>query len=205
MKGLIMIKVNIILLVAMFLGVSGYSSYLASAANDGGTPSKGAEDASLLSRQQAERMAQDRRQIIAQLLAIAQKKISPEDRTPSSPQVLAIGLLGDYRAEEAVAFLIANIELFVAQTSDELVPGANYPCAAALVKIGLPSVKGILNRLDSVATEKELKLFATVIRLVDGDEVGLLRIEHATTKATEKSKDNLAALMKIYKNKEFQY
>ncbi len=158
------------------------------------------------SKEEANELLRQRKQQISQLLRIAQLP-NVETRLThgglSSPQLLAIGLLGEFRSEEAVGILIERITFFVPCPSAETTPAACYPCARALVEIGLPSVKGILKRLDSPVTEQEMKLFATVVWLVDGDEIGLLRLENALKYATTKSQKNLETFVEAFRAKKW--
>jgi len=157
----------------------------------------------LLSETKADRLAtakailDERRRLVEALLSIASKE-EPKAEL-HSPKAVAIELLGQMRAEEAVDFLLLNITYQAPYINWELQLAAGYPCVNALENIGLPSVKGVLARLEQPATEKELDLFAKVIKLVDGDDIAAMRVEMAAKTATGKKKENLRELLKILK------
>ena len=90
---------------------------------------------------------------------------------------LAINLLGEYRATEAVDFLAKHVSYEVPSILREYHPLDGYPSAKALVKIGNPSIEGIHRRLATPCNEKEVELFAYIIYLIDGDAVGMSRLQ----------------------------
>jgi len=191
------------------IGVIGLVSLLivASVFSDQGNSVKGAtraveqenSNATFLTKERADALLRERRQNIEQLLAIAQKQVSRDNVSPNSPQVLSVELLGEYRADEAAAFLVSQITLFAPATSDDMVLASGYPCVRALVKIGLPGIKAIFERLERPASNEEMKLFVTVIRLVDGNEIGLMRLEQALKAAKGESRKNVETLTKMFK------
>jgi len=180
---------------------------VASVFSDQGNSVKGAtraveqenSNATFLTKERADALLRERRQNIEQLLAIAQKQVSRDNVSPNSPQVLSVELLGEYRADEAAAFLVSQITLFAPATSDDMVLASGYPCVRALVKIGLPGIKAIFERLERPASNEEMKLFVTVIRLVDGNEIGLMRLEQALKAAKGESRKNVETLTKMFK------
>ena len=114
---------------------------------------------------------------------------------------LAVNLLGDLRAIDAVPILIKNIEFRGPGGQLENIRAAQYPCVRALAKIGAPSIKGIIERLGQGVTEKELRLFATICRLVDNDELAIARIQLALNKESfPPRKENLEKLLKLLKD-----
>ncbi len=116
----------------------------------------------------------------------------------------AISLLGDYRAVEAVSFLVKNVDLEANTINLSLVAFANLPSVNSLIKIGNPSVDAILNyaRQDSEISEHKLRLFAYVIRSIDGTDVGLYRLQLASKSATGTQKINLLNLIDVYNRNE---
>ncbi len=204
-----MMKMNRVLSIVACVSIGLCTSHAFPDVSDGSghMTEPGTLDGAAPSNEWAANMREERTRVVKQLLAIAQAKKMPEKRrlSPSSPQVLAIELLGEYRAEEAVEFLVDNITMYAPGLSiDEDGPAIGYPCVHALVNIGLPSVKEILKRLNFSVTEKELRLYNTVIWMVDGD-VGLLRLENALKHATEKNRANLKTLIRMHKAKEWQF
>lgn len=151
----------------------------------------------------AQSLLSSRDTLIVGLLSIAKQ---PEKKgVLYSGKELAIELLGTYRATEAVPVLIENIKFQTAGKTLELVVAGGYPCVKALANIGTPSLTGIVNRLSKPATETELKLFATVFRLVDGDELAILRAELALKKAEGQQKKNLEQLVELLKTKQWYF
>jgi hypothetical protein len=151
----------------------------------------------------AKAMEDVRAQTIASLLRIADVKTSSPGF--QSARELAIQLLGEYRAVQAVPLLVKEIALCVPAIIDSDVSAAGYPCVQALVKIGIPSLEGILKRLDETAGETEFKLFATVFRLIDGEELAIIRAELALKKAEGQQKKNLEQLVELLKAKQWYF
>ena len=192
--------------VCVSMGLLALSAPVSSGAGEGLSEKEGGPaDMAGLSERQADQMRQDRKRIIQRLLSVAQEKTPERELSPTSPQVLAIGLLGEYRAEEAVDLLVRNIELFVPRSSFELIPASSYPCVRSLARIGLPALAGILRQLEGDVTTKQTRLFATVVMLIDGEKMGLVRLEDALKNATGKKLSNLQTLVKMYKAGEWQY
>lgn len=122
----------------------------------------------------------------------------------------AFDLLGNYRAEKAVEFLANNVTLAVNNVQFDYVPLGLYPSARALIQIGNPSVQEILRRMKPLGEgaeydQRDLHLFAYVIRQVDGDEVGLFRLQQAAKSAQGTHKLNLLNLIDIYKRNESEF
>lgn len=81
-------------------------------------------------------LLKERQEIIAGLIKIA------EDRPDKAfqkgdPRLLAISLLTDYSAEDAVPFLLKNIERLPVDVKQPKL--SDYPCVNALIKIGKPA------------------------------------------------------------------
>lgn len=163
-------------------------------------------------------LSSDRHGLIKQLLEIAQKDREDQDHFSydkfNVPQDMAIQLLGDYRAAEAANFLVRCISLEGegSRFSDSVL--GIYPSVRALVQIGQPSINAIFFRLSPIEhlvdtnplNERDFHLFAYVIRQIDGDEVGLFRLQLALKNATpEKQKGNFNNLIEIYKRKEDEF
>jgi hypothetical protein len=144
----------------------------------------------------------DRANLVNALKQMVEQEEISKDNSTGSKQ-LAIELLGVYRVPDAANLLIKNIEYKVFSISLEDVPAAAYPCVHALAKIGNPSLQGILERLGQPVTDQELKLFATVFRLVDGDDLAIMRAELAIKKAEGQQKENLVRLVTLLKQKQW--
>jgi len=134
--------------------------------------------------EKAEIQARERR--IQALLTIAQK----QDKKPQfyGSRLYAIRLLGEYRAAQAVDFLVENVSLNLPALASESFLGG-HECARALIQIGNPSIEGISRRLSKPCEELEIKLFAYVLGAIDGKEISKHRLELA-----EKEAENLATV-----------
>ena len=147
----------------------------------------------------ASRVLSDRSTTIKTLIQLAgAKEEKPQWRGPKD---LAVELLGEYRATEAIDLLVKDVSYRVPAISpadDSLV---GYTCAKALIEIGSPSVQAIVRCLQQPAKEKELMLFAHVIRRIDGEDVGLFRLEAALKETPLGAKKNIESLIEIYKAK----
>ena len=143
--------------------------------------------------------------LVAELIFVVES--SDKKLAVNSSAEFAVLLLGDLRAVDAVPVLIKNIEFRGPGKTGEPTPAAGYPCVHALAKIGGPAVTSIIERLGKPATENELKLFATVVRMVDGKELALARIDLAL-KDNEKyppRKENLEKLLALLNDKTWPF
>lgn len=91
-------------------------------------------------------------------------------------KLLAVMLLGDMRAASAVDVLLDNLTFHPpGLVSTELDRLAAYPCAGALVRIGEPSMDGILRRLDRKYSDVEITLLSQIVARVLQPKPGLAR------------------------------
>lgn len=133
---------------------------------------------------------------------LAKDKLTFSDSVKLESRISLFGLL---RAEQATSLLVQNVTRRTVGLMLEARAFADFPSVDALIQIGNPSVHEILRRMKpqiSTATEypeRDLHLFAYVIRQVDGDEVGLFRLELEAKRATGTHKLNLLNLIDIYK------
>lgn len=163
-------------------------------------------------------LGKSRQDAIERTLKIAERDVIRLLEAPPRRRLLvmfpdlyqAIQMLGNYRAVEAVNFLIRNVSLRSGATQYDYTPLGDFSCVHALIKIGNPSIAGILRRLSPVGNvvdpnllnEQDLHLFAYIIREIDGHEVGLFRLEEALKGASGANQQNLLKLIEIYKRKE---
>ena len=149
----------------------------------------------------------ERKRSVNELLQLVEVEAKKKERKFSETRKLEAGirLLGEYRALQAVEFLVDHIDLKGTGATLELTPLVSYPVVGALVEIGNPARDRILEKLSppmSDATEipeRKLHLYSYVIRRIDGDEVGLYRLQLAEKQATGTHKINLLNLIDIYK------
>lgn len=146
-------------------------------------------------------------------LEVAQAELKKTKRSmPDSMRLrFAISLLGKYHSEEAIEFLVDNVGMKVNGMSLALVAFGNYPFVTAAIETGNSSVQEILRRMKPLVStspeypERDLHLFAYIIRQVDGDEVGLYRLRLAAKDAQGTHKINLINLIDIYKLNEDEF
>ncbi len=158
-------------------------------------------------------MSKTRSENIIKLLSFAQEQMKPEERqkpkslTAHMALTSSIRLLGEYKATEAIDFLLDNVSETFFDVSLSLNSLMGRPTVQALVNIGAPSVRRIIERLQnplqkSEVDERQLREFATIIRQVDGNEVGLFRLQQAAKNAEGTGKVNLLNLIEIYNRNE---
>lgn len=121
---------------------------------------------------QAKSQIQNRRDLVVEIEGIAKEFVV--DRTRFGSAKSAISLLGELQAIESVPFLVENLTFKVfykrtkrLQTIDDL-----YPCAGALVKIGLPSIDALFARIEGTDNETAMRVAAFVVARVLGDNAG---------------------------------
>ncbi|MCI0421584.1 MAG: hypothetical protein L0312_20555 [Acidobacteria bacterium] len=149
----------------------------------------------------AEKIAKDRREMIAQLLELAQQNAGSKELRGTKE--LAIDLLGEFRAVEAVEFLIRDVEFSPPSLRGELSRLGAYPSARALVNIGNQSGEEILAFVHPQVSDKAIKLYAQVIRQVDGAEVGRCRIQKALEgNITSDKRAALEKLLRVFEKNE---
>lgn len=148
------------------------------------------------------RLEAQRQKTVDSLLRVAQ---SPQD-TPEADRrkLAAVRMLGRYRAYGACGFLVREIEYSSPWMDNRLHVLRDYPAARALVDIGSPSYHAILSRLSGAVSDRELRLFAFVVKLIDGKEIGLARLELSLrTERLEQRARNLSRLIELYKTIDF--
>ena len=149
----------------------------------------------------ADKTTSDRRRLVSELLTLAQQTSAASEK--QGTKELAIGLLGEYRAEEAAAVLVREIEFAPPSISLDESPLNRYPAARALIRIGEPSVQEIMAYVHPEVGEKAMKLYAQVIRQVEGAEEGRFRISHALEgNLTGGKKAALEQLLRVYDKNE---
>lgn len=140
-----------------------------------------------------------RKQILENRKVLIEKliELASEDRPGDAPGAsretkhVAIVLLGDLRATEAVGVLFDNLsylnfwEPWQFKYADI---GDGYPAAQSLVKIGMPAVPGCIERLKSSEDETIRKNCYWVIREVLGRELGRFIITKAVGAETDPEK-----------------
>ncbi len=145
------------------------------------------------------------------LLVLAQVKEN-KDQTIEMPyrgtKELAIELLGKIKAVEAIPFFVKNVSYPVLYDRYEYNPIQGYPCSRALIAIGSSCYPEIRNHLKRPLEDIELKLFAYIIRSIDGHEIGQARlelfrreVENLATVDGENQRKNIDRLLEWYKTR----
>ncbi|MHC4500647.1 MAG: hypothetical protein ACYS21_16235 [Planctomycetota bacterium] len=159
------------------------------------------EEAAEVIRKQQEQLVAGLVEIAGQEVpAAAAKGVTESEYAQRHSRYLAIGLLGDLRAREAVSVLTASIQFCGADIMVDggfLELGEVYPAAGALAKIGMPSIDPTMKKL-GMYDEEGLgrKLCCWVINKVLGHRLGKLRVEMAVERARDaKVKKNLESAL----------
>jgi hypothetical protein len=130
------------------------------------------------------------------LLAVAEAGIDG-NQIKTESGLYAIRLLGEYRAVEAVPFLLMNVMAGSVDTYELTVFGG-YACAESLVKIGKPASEACVTRLAlPTATAREASVLAQVIKQVEGKEIARQRMLLAISE--EKAPKKLKTLKSVFK------
>jgi len=165
---------------------------------------KGFREQSLEEREAvAETIRQERAKIINGLIQVAATKGEaappdthgfPQDGVWHDAKHLAILLLGDLRASEAVSVLMKNLCYRNPESTNmprlELKYGGfAYPAARSLSKIGMPAVQPLLARLSVLReTETEHRICTWTLKEILGERLAKVRLEMAV----EEAKDDAA-------------
>jgi hypothetical protein len=111
------------------------------------------------------------------------------DRSFGSASHLATQVLGQWRVEEAIPALAESIDYRLDPASmpagKKSSPWALHPAADALRQIGGPTVRAaMLNGIQADADENRVRLYAWVLRAIEGPEAARIHLEVAGTAAT---------------------
>lgn len=97
-----------------------------------------------------------------------------------TPRTVAMRLLGDLRAAEAVPILFEQLMYDKPWTTstDSWTMGDRYAAAAALVKIGTPAVRPGIDRIKVTKHDLERRACVWILHEVEGVAVTRLRLQH---------------------------
>ena len=140
----------------------------------------------------------ERAQVIQVLSRLLKEKVSEENRAKMAS---AIKIAGTIRAEELSEELVQQIDFL--EFGEVIVhrmfsPRRDYIVVDALVRIGNPSIKPVMERLPTETKPLNRLLLVTVIKEVEGAEIGKLILEKAVQQAEGKNKENLEAALKLW-------
>jgi len=162
---------------------------------------------------EANKIKKERQKMVSQLIELAKEDVKPiRKRTPNFPGVypwhdskhLAIMLVGEFRAIEAIPVLIENIEYINPKSivSDEMISIVDYsPSAEALVKIGMPTIEPVIEKLGTYDRDcLGRQICAWIIKEVLGVKLGRYKLQLAIEETKDaKVKKNLQAVLPGFK------
>ena len=171
------------------------------------------KSASMQERERAaEAVRKQRSDLIEELLELAAEKVEPgpssDPRFVEYPwhdsKHLAILLLGDLRAIEAVPVLLENLEYRNPRSivvNAPLDKGGWFPAVESLSKIGMPAIGPTIKKLGGYDEDGMGRgLCCWVIKKVLGEKLGRMRIEMAIEKSRDRRlKKNLDAALSYFK------
>jgi len=164
---------------------------------------------------EAEAIREKQQQMIHQLIRLAEQNVQPvTSRTTEDSEYirhhakhLAILLLGDIRATEAIPVLLDNLNyrnpnILVGGSYMEL--GKLYVAAEALSKIGMPAVGPVIDKLGIYSEQEEShSICCWIIREILGPRLGKVRIEMAIEETKDETvKKNLTAALPYFKTQQ---
>lgn len=152
-----------------------------------------AEEAEQVSSQLSVERAELEAQLIRQLN-------SPK---PKQQQVVIAYLLGLYRMDNAVRPLTRVITLETEPKLHRRLPAiTRHPAAQALLRIGMPSIPAVMERLETTEDAQVVELGTWVIDRILGRELGEMAIKHAIDKQTDRDKrKRLEEALAFFKDK----
>lgn len=97
-----------------------------------------------------------------------------KDNVTKRPDILieVLSVAGSLRANEVVSEILDNITFQPIQFRDRPIGPEDYPAVKALIQIGFPSAKAVLERAHREHAQLVLSLYATVVKGSLGQEVG---------------------------------
>jgi len=161
----------------------------------------------------AEAIRKERVQLIKQLIGLAAEKVErlhPDDPKSSYPwrdsKHLAVLLLGDLRAVEAVPVLLENLEYKNPRSivTEYLDKGGWYPAAEALSKIGMPAVGPTIDKLGvSAQKSKSSELCCWVLKKILGVRLARLRLQITIEETRDEAeKNNLTSVLPYFRTEQ---
>lgn len=93
---------------------------------------------------------------------------------PKRPEVLieVLNTAGSLRVNEVIPEIMDNITFQPIQFRDRPIGPEDYPAVKALIQIGFPAAKAVVERADKDQDQLALSLYAIVVKEVLGQEVG---------------------------------
>jgi len=160
----------------------------------------------------AEAIREQHQQLIQELIELAAVKVKPVPSKSTqdveyirhAAKHLAIVLLGDLHAVEAVPVLLDNLEYrnpHILVFTSYLEEGQLYPATEALSKIGMPAVGPVIDKLGKFSEqEKGYSICCWIIKEILGLRLGKVRLEMAIEEAKDETvRKNLTAALPYFK------
>jgi len=159
---------------------------------------------------------EQRRQLIKQLMAILDSTNSDESKMDAAV------VLSNYRAYEAVPFLVNHLEweinmqrvetlhptrsrglpptLRLTTENDEAYATALFPVTSALWKIGLPAIPALLDKITQTDDAGICRICALICGRIESQEVTQFRLQGLLDKETDqKKKDRIQSALDVLK------
>jgi len=161
----------------------------------------------------AEAIRNERAQLIKQLIKLAAEKVErlhPDDPKSSYPwcdsKHLAVLLLGDLRAVEAVPVLLENLEYKNPRSivTEYLDKGGWYPAVEALSKIGIPAIGPTIEKLGRYPPKsKGNELCCWMLKKILGVKLARLRLQIAIEETRDEAvKNNFTTVLPYFKTEQ---
>ena len=160
----------------------------------------------LWERERGAREILEARERTINLLLAAAREEQGEGKRYHNQKHLAIILLGKLRPTQPDVhyFLVDNITYLGVGPSETMNILEGVPCAHALDRIGMPSLRTVFKRVTDKSTDEELKLYGSVIAHIMGHEPGQVRVAKEFEHARGRQKEGMARLKEIYDNEEYR-
>jgi hypothetical protein len=157
----------------------------------------------------------ERRVVVEGLISIVRSSKDDENAPDieigreQSAKHLAMSLLGELRAEEAVGVLTANLLYRVKPTrggTSEISIAGRYPAARALWQIGSPAVPEVMGRLLVSRNPAERHICLWLLVKIEGRHVAKFRVESALqAREPQYDKANLREALKWFDKEHSDY
>lgn len=158
----------------------------------------------------AERIRQNHKNLIRQLIDLASKKTEKSGSktrlllpNPYDSKHLSILLLGDLRATEAIPLLLDNITYLNPkyQTPSYLSAKDKYPAVESLIKIGIPAVQPVIEKLGTYDKASfARKNCCRILKEILGLRLAQLKLQIAIEETKEPTvKQNLTSVLPYFK------
>ena len=140
-------------------------------------------------------LGNQRNEVVGKLMAILDGSYSDNIKMD------AVAVLGEYKAPEAVPFLVQHLEWddvpheFVSKSiylysriSDEYLDALDIPMSAALVKIGMSAIPALLDKITQTDDANITKKCVSICQSIEGQDVTQFRLQGLLDKETDQTK-----------------